>query len=254
MYIISQVIVSMVEVVTYANKSFGLFEELVHNEFDVPVKVLGWGRPWNGYSDKSKALLEYINESKSDDDLIVFVDGFDSKINKDPKDVKAIFDSCGCKVLFSRDPESFSRAVTRAIFPSCSDAVANAGMYAGYAKYLKIILEDELSRTCQDDQVNFNDMICKTYDFIKIDKEQKLFENIATTNHGKKSDAIFVSYPATLGIKRSLRSIVEYLQYLYVYILLFIFLMFPFPVAASVLAVLFGLIYIFVADKSCGLN
>jgi hypothetical protein len=251
MYIISQVIVSMVEVVTYANKSFGLFEELVHNEFDVPVKVLGWGRPWNGYSDKSKGLLEYINESKSDDDLIIFVDGFDSKINKDPKDVKAIFDSCGCKVLFSRDPESFSRAVTRAIFPTCSDAVANAGMYAGYAKYLKIILEDELSRTCQDDQVNFNEMICKTYDFIKIDKEQKLFENIATTNHGKKSDAIFVSYPATLGIKRSLRSIVEYLQYLYVYILLFIFLMFPFPVTASVLAVLFGLIYMLFADKSC---
>ena len=251
MYIISQVIVSMVEVVTYANKSFGLFEELVHNEFDVPVKVLGWGRPWNGYSDKSKGLLEYINESKSDDDLIIFVDGFDSKINKDPKDIKAIFDSCGCKVLFSRDPESFSRAVTRAIFPTCSDAVANAGMYAGYAKYLKIILEDELSRTCQDDQVNFNEMICKTYDFIKIDKEQKLFENIATTNHGKKSDAIFVSYPATLGIKRSLRSIVEYLQYLYVYILLFIFLMFPFPVTASVLAVLFGLIYMLFADKSC---
>jgi hypothetical protein len=241
----------MVEVVTYANKSFGLFEQLVHNDFDVRVKVLGWGRPWNGYSDKSKGLLEYINESKSDDDLIIFVDGFDSKINRDPKDVKTIFDSYGCKVLFSKDPESFSRAVTRAIFPSCSDAVANAGMYAGYAKYLKIILEDELSRTCQDDQVNFNDMICNTYDFIQIDTEQKLFENIATTNHGKKSDAIFVSYPSTLGIRRALRSITEYLQYLYVYILIFIFLMFPFPVTASVLALVFGLIYMLFAEKSC---
>jgi len=250
-YIISQVILSMVEVVTYANKSFGLFEELIHNKFDVPVKVLGWGRPWNGYSDKSKGLLEYINESKSDDDLIIFVDGFDSKINKEPKDVKTIFDSYGCKVLFSKDPESFSKAITRTIFPTCADGVANAGMYAGYAKYLKIILEDELSRTCQDDQVNFNDMICNTYDFIKIDEEQKLFENIATTNHGKKSDAIFVSYPATLGFKRAYRSIIEYLQYLYVYIPIIIFMLFPFPVTASIIAVLFGLFYISFADKSC---
>lgn len=241
----------MVEVVTYANKSFGLFEELVHNTFNVPVKVLGWGRPWKGYSDKSKGLLEYINESKNDDDLIVFVDGFDSKINKNPENVRAIFESYGCKVLFSKDPESFSKAVTRTIFPTCSDAVANAGMYAGYAKYLKIILEDELSRTCQDDQVNFNKMICDTYDFIKIDKEQRLFENIASTNHGKTSDAVFVSYPATLGVKRAVRSITEYLQYLYVYILIFIFLLFPFPMTASLLAVAFGVVYVLFADKSC---
>lgn len=241
----------MVEVVTYANKSFGLFEELVHNTFNVPVKVLGWGRPWKGYSDKSKGLLEYINESKNDDDLIVFVDGFDSKINKNPENVRAIFESYGCKVLFSKDPESFSKAVTRTIFPTCSDAVANAGMYAGYAKYLKIILEDELSRTCQDDQVNFNKMICDTYDFIKIDKEQRLFENIASTNHGKTSDAVFVSYPATLGVKRAVRSITEYLQYLYVYILIFIFLLFPFPMTASSLAVAFGVVYVLFADKSC---
>jgi hypothetical protein len=31
------------EIVTYANKSQGMFEELVNNEFGVPVTVLGWG-------------------------------------------------------------------------------------------------------------------------------------------------------------------------------------------------------------------
>ena len=242
-----------VEIVTYANKSFGLFEELIHNTFDVPVKVLGWGKKWNGYSDKSKGLLEYIREAKNDDDLIIFIDGFDSKINKTIENVKDIFDSYDCKVLFSKDPESFSKLVTRTIFPTCGNAVANAGMYGGYVKYLKIILTDELNRTCQDDQVNFNTM-CNQYDFIKVDEEQRLFENIATTNHGKDSDAVFVSYPATLGLNRAYRSLTEYLQYLYVYIALALFIVsIAFGSAYIGVGTLIALtiFYILKADKSC---
>lgn len=242
----------VVEIVTYANKSFGLFEELIHNEFEVPVKVLGWGKPWHGYSDKSKGLLEYISTSKNDDDLIIFVDGFDSKINKNPKNVQEIFESYDCKVLFSKDPESFSKLITRTIFPTCGDAVANAGMYAGYVKYLKQILEDELSRECQDDQVNFNTM-CNQYDFIKVDENQRLFENIATTQHGKESDAVFVSYPATLGMQRAYRSLIEYVQYLYVYIALALFILsiiFQSPIPIWFLF-LFTIFYTFKADKSC---
>ena len=37
------------EIVTYANKSSGMFEELVNNEHGVKVKVLGMGKKWNGY-------------------------------------------------------------------------------------------------------------------------------------------------------------------------------------------------------------
>ena len=32
-------LIMSVEVVTYANKSYGMFEELVNNKYDVPVKV-----------------------------------------------------------------------------------------------------------------------------------------------------------------------------------------------------------------------
>ena len=46
-----------VEVVTYANKSSGMFEELVNNEHGVKVKVLGMGNKWNGFLDKFKGLL-----------------------------------------------------------------------------------------------------------------------------------------------------------------------------------------------------
>ena len=67
-----------VEVVTYANKSSGMFEELVNNEHGVKVKVLGMGNKWNGYSDKSKGLLEYM-KTKRDDDIIVLSMGLIQK-------------------------------------------------------------------------------------------------------------------------------------------------------------------------------
>ncbi len=38
-----------VEFVTYANKSQGMFDELITNEFGVAVKVLGCGTEWKGF-------------------------------------------------------------------------------------------------------------------------------------------------------------------------------------------------------------
>ena len=36
------------EIVTYANKSEGMFEKLLNNEFGVSIKVLGWNKKWEG--------------------------------------------------------------------------------------------------------------------------------------------------------------------------------------------------------------
>ena len=44
-----------VEIVTYANKSQGMYEELINNEFGIPIKVLGWGL--NFYIDIQKNNL-----------------------------------------------------------------------------------------------------------------------------------------------------------------------------------------------------
>lgn len=41
-----------------------MFEELVNNEHGVKVKVLGMGKKWNGYIDKSIGLLKYMETKK----------------------------------------------------------------------------------------------------------------------------------------------------------------------------------------------
>jgi hypothetical protein len=238
------------EIVTYANKSQGMFEELVKNEFGVPVKVLGWGKKWNGYSDKSKGLLEYM-KTKNDEDIIVFVDGFDSKINKPITDVVKIFKEYNCRVLFSNNPPWFFQSL---IFGVCDDSIANAGMYMGYTKELRQILQSEADLQCEDDQVNLNGL-CRKYNFVKVDKDEKIFKNFSPIQKIKTSDAIFVSFPGTLGINRYWRGLFEYTQFVYIYVLCLLVLgMAFFPQKQRILVttlVLYTAFYALAADKSC---
>ena len=242
------------EIVTYANKSQGMFEELVKNDFDVPIKVLGWGRKWNGYSDKSKGLLEYM-KTKNDEDIIVFVDGFDTKINKSPENVMQLFKECKCRVLMSKDPENFSDIGRSLIFGQCTEkSMANAGMYMGYVKELTIMLQDEADMKCLDDQINLN-ALCKKHNFISVDEDERIFKNFGPLDKKHDMDAIFVSYPGSPSIGRYSRAIIEYTQFLYMYILCLIILGLAFfPQRQKVLLpilILFTSFYTFVADKSC---
>jgi len=241
------------EIVTYANKSQGMFEELVNNEFGVPVKVLGWGTKWNGFSDKYKAMSKHL-ETKNDDDIVIFLDGFDTKINKNPHEVVELFKECDCGVLVSKDPMPFG-PFSKIVFGTCDENnTANSGLYMGYVKYLKIVINQANEMDCEDDQRNLNDL-CKVHNFIKIDEQEKIFKNVPPTHKDKKNNAVFVSYPGTLNAHRIKRSIIEYIQFLYMYILCLLILgLALFPQRQKVLLptlVLFTTFYAFVADKSC---
>ena len=243
-----------VEIVTYANKSFGMFEKLVNNDFSVKVKVLGMGKKWNGYIDKSIGLLEYM-ETKKDDDIIVFVDGFDTKINKNPYNIRTLFESYDCKVLVSKDPRLMNKFGEIFVFGNCNDSdVANAGMYMGYVKNLKIILKESIQMKCVDDQVNLN-ALCKKYNFIKVDDKELIFKNFSPLDKEESVNAAFISFPASANESRWFRMLTEYNQFYYIYILFInIALLALFPKKQNYLLgslLLFTTFYVFYADKSC---
>ena len=48
------------------------------------------GRKWNGFMDKFKNMYKYI-QTLPDDDIIIFIDGFDSKINQPIEVIKNRF-------------------------------------------------------------------------------------------------------------------------------------------------------------------
>ena len=47
----------MIDVVTYATHSYGMFDELIKNPY-TKVTVLGMGKKWNGFTDKYIGLVE----------------------------------------------------------------------------------------------------------------------------------------------------------------------------------------------------
>ena len=244
----------MVEVVTYANKSFGMFEDLINNDFGVKVKVLGWGTKWNGFSDKTKGLLKYL-KTKRDDDIIVFVDGFDTKINRNIEGVEEIFKMCECRVLLSRDPQLMGKAITKHIFGTCrSTHVGNAGMFMGYAKELKMMMKDAIAMRCKDDQISLN-RLCGKYDFIKVDESDTIFKNFSPREKEIPTDAVFVSFPGNMNIKRWSRAIPEYVQFFYLHLMMVnILLLIALPKRKTPLLISLAIItayYIFVADRSC---
>jgi len=241
------------EIITYANKSQGRFEELVNNEFNINVTVLGWGTEWKGFSDKYKAMSEYL-EHKNDEDIVVFLDGFDTKINKDPVNLVNIFADMDCKVLVSRDPVPVAW-VSREIFGTCkNNVVANSGLYMGYVKYVKQFINDALNMKCDDDQVNLN-TLCHKYDFIKVDEDERVFKNISPLDSETMSDSIFVSFPGTISINRIKRSIIDLTQFTYLYIcFILITLIAIFPKYSTELLmclITFIIFYGTVVDRSC---
>lgn len=248
----------MLEIITYANKSYGLFEKLIKNEYNIPIKVLGWNTKWNGFSDKYKAMSKYL-ETKKDTDIIVFLDGFDTKINKNITNLLEDFKKFNCKMLVSRDPNLLGRFLTtKFIFGECrKNNVANSGLYMGYATYVKMVIDEALKLKCSDDQRNLN-TICSIFKDIKVDEDEIIFKNISPYRKEIKNNCYFISYPGTFGFKRYIRSLSEYLQFLFFYIIIILLtLLFIFPKYKMVLGIISTIItifFIFFADKSCIIN
>ena len=187
----------MYEVVTYANKSQGYFDQLINNKYGIQVTVLGWGTKWNGFMDKIKGLLAYI-ENKPDNHIVVFLDGFDSIINKNPTNLIDLFESYNCNILVSKDTFE-PNFISKFWYGNCkNNLVANSGMYMGYVKHLKMLLGKMITLKCNDDQVNFNNM-CHNFDFIKVDEQELIFSNV---NKKIYDSPIFVSFPGSFHINK----------------------------------------------------
>ena len=206
-----------IEIITVATHDDGNFNELINNKFNEKIKVLGYGQKWYGFKMKYDLLYNYLKE-KDDDTIIIFLDGFDTVINKDPKLAIKIFKENNYKILFSQDWNN----VLGSLFFSNSlydNSLINSGMYMGYVKYLKKMYNEINNYDYMDDQVLLNKLKHKI-DYIDVD-DNKIFKNFIysfTSKH--ETDAIFYQTPGKLEINRTKRAIKEYGNFFNNYILL----------------------------------
>ena len=250
-----------VHVITYATHSYGNFEDLVNNKYGIKVIVLGWGTKWTGFTDKFDAVYKYSKELP-DNDIVIFLDGFDVWVNSSLKNAIDKFKEMNSKVVFSKDEELQGHTITKKIFGLCRDNhIVNTGMYIGYAKYIKQLMEDTTNYKCRDDQRIIN-TLCKKYDYIDVDYQHILFENCENKQILKKSNACFTSIPAGNGgthmqkFKRTYRGWHEYGQFFMyeaaiVICILLIICMYCRAYKGFCIVLFAGALFYLLVDKSC---
>jgi len=248
------------EVITVATHKEGLFDKLINNKFNIKITVLGMGEKWTGFDMKYKLIYNYI-KNFPDDKIIIFVDGFDSLVNGKIEDAVKIFKENNFKCLFSlnlnKNLSNIKNNVLKKIYGTCrNENIANSGLYMGYVKYLKIILNEAIKNKCKDDQAVLNKHLCKKNDFIDIDINNLIFENVSDINNIQNVKAIFISQPGTISLNRWYRGIFEYGQFLIdyiliVYISIFIICLIYKLYKSIFIITLILLLYFNEIDKSC---
>jgi hypothetical protein len=186
----------MLYIVTYATHSERYFDILKQSYPN--IIVLGFGTKWNGFYDKVKATVDFCKD-KNDDDLILFVDGFDSVVLH-TDDIINKYKSFNVPIVMSLDINTKSTSILSkykhdVIFNTCNSLSLNSGLYIGTPK--AIIYFWQNIKPGDDDQIYATKQCNNLGDnFIKIDTENKLFFNYF------KPDNIQLNYESQSNIRK----------------------------------------------------
>jgi hypothetical protein len=206
------------KLITYATHDQGMYQDLINNKFNIPVKTLGFGTKWDDFRDKIKGVQKYL-ETCNPDTIVIFLDGFDSIINK-PIDVAIQrFLDYDTEILLSQDKTPHPDFLIKKIFGLCTDVMANSGLYMGYARSLKKFVNYVINKDYStDDQRNFN-YACQYFkNMLKVDTEMKIFKNLNFSERQEKNfdifDTCFIQIPGELTFDRYVRrGFKEYYQF-----------------------------------------
>lgn len=170
----------MFYLITYAThdeRYFKFLKNRVH-------KVLGFGKPWNGFHDKVKAVVEFC-ESVEPDDIVCFIDGFDSMILGTDQEILAAYKALGQDLVFSLEKTMNYTLLTKYSmsknFGECIENRLNSGLYIGNAQSIAEFWTD--MKPGQDDQR----YACVKNPF--VDRDNRLFYNFSKLDKDVTRDA-----------------------------------------------------------------
>lgn len=163
----------MIYLVTYATHTERYFEVLKKSN---DLIVLGYGEEWKGYGQKSRKVVDFC-KSKNPDDIICFVDGFDSVILTSKEEILEKYKSYQKPLVFSKDLSHNNiliKYLKDKFYNRCDQLHLNSGMYIGTASAIIELWND--IRDVDDDQT-FATKMCNKNKNIAIDIENRLFYN-----------------------------------------------------------------------------
>lgn len=164
--------------VTVATHDEGYYKDLVESckRNNIDLIVLGYGQKWQGFSFKFSLMKEFVDGLTNDDDIVIFLDGYDIISTQNISVIKKRFLEFNSPLVFSVEKlyktNNYPLAYTRdKIFGHCPKAHVNSGAYMGYVYALKNLY----SYICE----NFD---CNDPSFSKLD-DQMIFTSICNNDN-----------------------------------------------------------------------
>lgn len=184
----------LVTVATHSERYLPVLDKQAKDK-DMSLVKLGVGKKYIGHFMKDLEMIDYLKQpSVEDDDIVVFVDGFDTLLLGDKKEIINKFKSFECQLLLSIENVGGLSFIHDAVFTKVKGKFINTGLYMGYAKFLREFLEDIYS---QDFDKKSNQKTWANYlsrnnknKHIALDVDSEIFLNYSftTTNWIKVKD------------------------------------------------------------------
>ena len=184
----------LVTVATHSERYLPVLDKQAEDK-DMKLVKLGMGKKYIGHFMKDLEMIEYLkNPEVEDEDIIVFVDGFDSLLLSGKEETVEKFKSFNCQLLLSVENVGGLSFIHDAVFQKVKGKFINTGLYMGYAKYLKEFLEDMYSENYNkvSNQKTWASYLERKHDHenIALDTNSEIFLNYSftTSNYIKLKD------------------------------------------------------------------
>jgi hypothetical protein len=129
----------LVTVATHSERYLPVLEKQAEDK-GLKIEKLGMGKKYIGHYMKDMEMIAYL-KTVPPEDIVIFVDGFDSLILSDKNEIMDKFLSKKCKMLLSVENIGGLSFIHDAVFEKIDGNYLNSGLYMGYAGFMLEFLE-----------------------------------------------------------------------------------------------------------------
>jgi hypothetical protein len=176
----------LITVATHSERYLPVLEKQAQKN-GVKLVKLGMGKKYIGHYMKDLETIEYL-KTINRDDIVAFVDGFDSLMLAHKDEVMAKFNETGGQLLLSVENIGIMSFIHATVFERVKGKYINTGLYMGKAGFLLDFLEEmyKTEYNKQSNQKTWCSHLFKLdregkFDGIKLDNESKVFLNHSFT-------------------------------------------------------------------------
>ena len=165
---------------THDNKDYRRLTKSLEKQ-NLKYKTICWGKEWkgSGYGMRMTDTLEYLNKSAYDEDLILYLDGYDVLVMGDIKEMVDKFNTFNKDIMFAAEkslwPDISIEWANLIPKPNESNPYLNA-LFIGKAKTVKKMLKQAHRHLSADDQGEFTHFFLNNQDKCDLDYKCNIFQ------------------------------------------------------------------------------